>query len=923
MADPVSPAGTAAGLVSLGLAVCQGLIQYYGSWKDCEDEIRATVSSIESLSKTFTLLEKSLDSSELDPERVDQVQDCVHSCRNGIEALRKRLEKIQSKLNPSTLPEKAQLHLLRAQYPFKRSTIVKLGEIVSELRENVSAASDILHLDLSITTLQKVNDVGYETYRIGSLLDTIRIDQERRKIHKWLNPPNPYVNHQAACQKRERRTGLWFLNSSDFTRWKHAPNSTIWLHGIPGCGKTVLLLVQHSATLDALFLLADWVQQINYRRTQLLSFYFDFNDKEKHGVNNLLRSLITQISTQSDDTPKSLEGLYRDCFDGGKPPTTDALLKTLRNLISDCDTYILLDAMDECAERQALLRIINTMVSWNSNNLHLLMTSRKEKDIEDAIKNICDVTISLQSAVVDSDIQLHVRQQLQDRHWQKFSEEIRGEIENALIKGAHGMFRWVSCQMDELRNCKTAKQLKKALRNLPKDLDSTYERVLLNISEMDFRDALTVFQWLSFAEWPIRLEQFVDILAIELEDGTPRFDEDRVYRNPQEILSLCSSLVTPRQSMQHISKEDVVFSHYSVKEYLVSDRIRSGKAFRYSVDPNDAHETIAKCCLGYILRFKDAQFPSEVRHLDFPLATYATYWWHKHARFVEHRRAVVDLILDLFTSESLYKSFEKGLKAPPPPLYTACAASLRMTAQVLIAKGADVNTREYRHSALSIACILGHTEIVRFLLQSGANVNFGGDGPAPLYQACKYGHDDIARLLLRGGAHVNEQLVNGRNLSALFMASASGHENIVRLLLQNGANANLRYGYRDTPLHHACSRNYEGIARLLLENGADINAVNDSRETALFKATRRGHENIVRLLLEKGADTELGVYYDGTPLLLARNLEYENIEYLLLKHRAQKYARKAQKDQNYAHRSDEEDGVKTKGHIANEFGREK
>ena len=45
-------------------------------------------------------------------------------------------------------------------------------------------------------------------------------------------------------------------------------------------------------------------------------------------------------------------------------------------------------------------------------------------------------------------------------------------------------FRWVVCQLDELRKCARLSERRKALKALPKTLDETYEQILVNIDEM-------------------------------------------------------------------------------------------------------------------------------------------------------------------------------------------------------------------------------------------------------------------------------------------------------------------------------------------------------------------------------------------------------------------------------------------------------
>jgi hypothetical protein len=76
--------------------------------------------------------------------------------------------------------------------------------------------------------------------------------------------------------------------------------------------------------------------------------------------------------------------------------------------------------------------------------LHLLVTSRKERDIENSLESFVgrQNTICLQNELVDKDIQRYVRQRLSNderlKKWQK-DPAIGKEIETALMKGAQGM----------------------------------------------------------------------------------------------------------------------------------------------------------------------------------------------------------------------------------------------------------------------------------------------------------------------------------------------------------------------------------------------------------------------------------------------------------------------------------------------------
>lgn len=76
-------------------------------------------------------------------------------------------------------------------------------------------------------------------------------------------------------------------------------------------------------------------------------------------------------------------------------------------------------------------------------------------------------------------------------------------------------FRWVVCQLDALRKCRTPAALEKALIRLPKTLYETYDRILAAIDEDDRRDALSLLQWLAFSVRTLSTDEAMDALATD------------------------------------------------------------------------------------------------------------------------------------------------------------------------------------------------------------------------------------------------------------------------------------------------------------------------------------------------------------------------------------------------------------------------
>jgi Cdc6-like AAA superfamily ATPase len=251
------------------------------------------------------------------------------------------------------------------------------------------------------------------------------------------------MNYNKALKERQASTGSWLVTSKQYADWKRNRNSFLWLYGIPGCGKTVLSSsvvedVTHYCHSNSTTAESKPIRALAY-------FYFDFNDEWKQRCEGMIRSLIVQLSTQCKATLLALQSLYSSSANGSQQPSTDALLQTLRELINNFDeTFIVLDALDECKERPGLLEYIDEIVSWKVGKLHVLATSRREKDIEDSFESFLesDGKVSLQTAMVDHDIRTYINDRLRTdrkmRRWQKHPNVLE-EIETKLMEKANGM----------------------------------------------------------------------------------------------------------------------------------------------------------------------------------------------------------------------------------------------------------------------------------------------------------------------------------------------------------------------------------------------------------------------------------------------------------------------------------------------------
>lgn len=454
----------------------------------------------------------------------------------------------------------------------------------------------------------------------------------------------------------------------------------------------------------------------------------------------------------------------------------------------------------------------------------------------------------------------------------------------------------MSCQLDALRLCLSPSALRKTLRSLPQTLDETYERVLCGIDEDVRLVAFTALQFLTVSSRPLHLDELSEMVAIKT--GVSIFIEiDRLF-DPTDLLVVCSSLVsTFRESW-------VQLSHYSVREFLTSERIRKGPASYFAVLKVEAHLAIAQRCLTYLLSFDQSVI---LKHLcssslsltsavdgslemDYPLLEYAAVEWHSHVRLLpsEYQSDIKSMILRLLDQKNLaFRHWLSIYRAGDDeashgnPLYYAAELGLCCLVRELLEAGADVNSVGGMYgSALSGATFEGHEDVVRVLLEHGADVNIrGGRFDTPLQAACVNKSIDVFDLLLAHGANIN--IMGGYYGCALQAAAARGWPETALALIESGAEINITAGQFGTVLQAASRYGQTKLVMELLARGSNPNATSGYYNTALQAAARGGHSDIVQILLEHGADVHIQGGFCGNALNAAHSRQNQAVVEIL------------------------------------------
>jgi hypothetical protein len=434
-------AGTAVGIASLGIQVCQGLLSYYDSWKSYNSDISSTYNVTADLSKTLTLLKITLQQ-ETDKEKVGRVRTCVNNCEDALLSLEKRRYSLQKYGQPEGLRQKMQAGLQKTWYPFRKETLEALKASVTDIQERLKLALQVLQLDIgtesqrlvlrllsqNITHGDSVAKIAAQSQRI---LDAQQSD-EFRKIVAWLAPPDPGTNHATARQRHQSRTGDWLLKSSQYQNWKTGALIHLWLYGKAGCGKTILC----STAIEDIRNTCEHDPD-----TSFAFFYFSFSDERKQSDGDLLRSLVAQLGWREPGL-SMLRQAYENARQNVLGP--DELENILSASIRSCGrVYLLVDALDECPEdnetRQGVLRRLERLTQ-DTLNLKIFATSRELDRIRKPMEGLASEPLPVVTRAVDVDIQVYLSSQLsRDPNLRELSAEIRTLIEGTIASQADGM----------------------------------------------------------------------------------------------------------------------------------------------------------------------------------------------------------------------------------------------------------------------------------------------------------------------------------------------------------------------------------------------------------------------------------------------------------------------------------------------------
>ncbi|KAG2051859.1 hypothetical protein BDR06DRAFT_973430 [Suillus hirtellus] len=579
--DPITSGLTILQLVQTIAQASALLLGYVASACKADSSCRGLLKELSSINGVLTTV--------MDIERNHSLPINLRLALSNLMAINGPVAKLQMELE-HILPNKQEIEQMKTvtkwTWPFKEK---EAGAILNKLKGYCNEITDILAIDTWITltqvdrTIKKV-DLGVQEVRrrvqeVGQDVQELKVAQEaqkkaeeREKFIQWMNPVSCTEKHYSSLRERNAATGQWIFHAEKYEAWNTSDSAFLWLNGQPGSGKTILA----SAVIDKI---QGGGQKLGY-------FYCDFRDKRTTNAATVLRSLVVQLLLHSTDDwiTKvhhleredsnaevdfiSLNELGQQQHNGDGCPTD---LRFLRQLLVEASRLVhrpvlVIDALDECKDYSDLVQHLVDLQAGDAQ-LRLFVTGRGEPDIQKAFHDLPTMALKDSAEQMKEDICVHIAEETQT-HLLRRPETLRNLISEKLLEKAEGMFRWVQCQLDEIRHCARDIDIKDALDNLPDGLNETYDRIICGIQQKGRgydKIAENCLLWLAGALTPLTLDQLDEAMMIDVKQSI--LNPDLRASDPMDIVVACGSLVTYDETTGVVA-----LSHYSVKEYLISPR---------------------------------------------------------------------------------------------------------------------------------------------------------------------------------------------------------------------------------------------------------------------------------------------------------------------------------------------------------------
>ncbi|KAH9213586.1 hypothetical protein DL95DRAFT_410170 [Leptodontidium sp. 2 PMI_412] len=644
-------------------------------------------------------------------------------------------------------------------------------------------------VDSAIADLDRA--VSHETYLLGKRREK---EEKLNNALRSLSRLRFRDTHDDIWKRRLGETGKWMLSNAHFLQWLEGSIKILWCTGLPGAGKTFVFstIVDHLTSKESSF------RSTAELKIGVAYIYCSYNDQRAQTLDAILSNIIQQLisscpapSQMSDPLLQIALDFYEDHEDHS--PQTPDFVKLLEDVVAKLDrTFVLIDALDECAEvDNGGLNARAILISTLSNMpIQLLVTSRQLESIRDLFPDTAELPIRPDH----DDIHSYVK-------W-RISDPVHGSKKLLRLTRTNGGLQQYIIDQIMLRYLQiTVGELRAALSALPMREEDFYGRSIIRIrdNEAQRERVMKVLSWILKAKRPMKHQEIAHAVAIIPDQPSIAGYLDFVAP-VEDLVDSCEGLVLINRESETLS-----FAHPTVNEYLIAT-----SETLFLVDPDT---TIAQACLTYLL-FEEIQHLTTLSALEdempkYPLLDYASTHWSSHMHGAPEE-IYIETIMRLFNQQSRLKSIL-------PALRDAC---LDYDDGPLW----EESSFEILKDGLWVASGLGLERVVARLIKMGADpeTDSGHFRRNALHLAVERSYPKIAERLLDAGADVDATSKYGR--TALIHATDGNDILMIRKLLQYGTNPDAQGKHSKAALHICAEYGFFDAAKVLVEAGADVDS---------------------------------------------------------------------------------------------------
>ena len=266
---------------------------------------------------------------------------------------------------------------------------------------------------------------------------------------RWLSPLHFNIKHEESVERIQHGSGLWLFDKGIYQRWEGSSPSSLWIHGIPGCGKTILAFANYSLSIYIPRLKSS--RSIIIQRLEkkfpagsscgLAYFYCQYNREDTQRPPNIARCILAQLLQNLDyrSIENTMGEMIHKISSGQGPPQN---LATIEDCIVNVSklysrAVIVIDGVDECPrpQRRQLLDFIVKLSS--SGAISITALSRKEVDIEDELRRFATISLLDEGINFKEDMRKLIEDEFKDtRKWDCRFQDMKQEITEELILGS-------------------------------------------------------------------------------------------------------------------------------------------------------------------------------------------------------------------------------------------------------------------------------------------------------------------------------------------------------------------------------------------------------------------------------------------------------------------------------------------------------